>query len=354
MRTILKTVVSAIAVSLIAGCHNVQHKDGGMSEMVCKFTDLDSIPIRSFELVGQLEAKSQFGMPTEIRLVNPETLAILDSRAGRQVKLYNLKSDEMAAVLPHGHGPGEMIAACSMSVRDGKVYVGGINDNKICIIDSVDSDAPVVRQVCTADFAFLNILPVEEDKLLTLPLVPERIRFFELDVSNGTKKECGSFPVDDANANNAVFQADLTISPDHKTIVAVNRSWGVIEILNADDCSASAVIRCPDEIQPKLKKIETPNGTRYVQTPMGIALAGVSAAEHGFYTGYVGSRMDKPETEDRRISKVIYFNYDGSGGKFYSLPTEVSSFCIDHDTNTLYGLVCSKDGNVSVVSCHLP
>lgn len=347
MKSLIKMMVPVI---LITGCHHEKHDDAIPSETVYQLTDLDSVNIESFELIKKFDATGQFGIPSEIRLVNPETLAILDNRSNRQIKIFNIKSGQITEVLAHGHGPNEMIAACSISVFDDKIYVGGINDNKICVIDSVDFDSPVIRQIYTADFAFLNILPIDNDRFLMLPLVPERIRYFELDISESSKKTVGSFPIVDSNANNAVFQADLALSPNHETIVAVNRSWGTIEIISSKDYSTQTIIRCPNEIQPSLKKVTTPNGTQYIQTPMGISLVNVCATDKGFFTGYVGSYMDKPETADKRISKILYFNYDGSDGKSYNLPTEITSFCIDPNDNKLYGLVYTPDGTVSIMS----
>lgn len=353
MTFLQKIMIPVIIIFIITGCRNINDNADRTFEKVFKLADLDSLCVDSFEVIKQFEVPNQFGLPSEIRFVNSETLAILDNRANRQIKIFNLKSGQMSEVLAHGHGPNEMIAVCSMSVLDDKIYVGGTNDNKICIIDSVGFDSPIVKQSYTADFAFLNILPIDTNKILMLPLVPECIRYFELNISNGSKQAFGSFPVADSNANNAVFQADLAFSSENGIIVAVNRSWGVIEILNADDYSTQTIIRCPDEIHPTLKKVTVPDGVQYVQSPMGIALVNVCTTDKGFFVGYVGSYMDKPETLDRRISKIFYFNYDGSGGKSYSLPTELTSFCVDPHNNKLYGLECSSDGKVSILSTEL-
>lgn len=354
MKFFFKFVCSAITVLMVAGCHKSVCTASEPSVRDYKFSDLDSLAIESLTTVGHFGDSCNFAIPTGIKLIDSKSLVILDSRAERQIKILDLESGKVSEMLPHGHGPEEIISAISLSSFDNKIYVGGANENKICIIDSLQSDSPSIRTFFTTDFPFLNILPLDTQKILTLPVLQDNTRFIELDILKNSKTSVGNFPIDNPDANNAVFQADLALTPDGKKIIAVDRSWGIVEIIGADDFSIQNIIRCPGEIQPTIEKVTTQIGTQYVQNPMGIVLANVSTDDSGFYTGYIGSRVDKPETLQRNISKILYFNYDGSGGKVYTLPSELTSFCVDPVDKRLYGLNLSPEGKISVVSTLLP
>lgn len=249
--------------------------------------------------------------------------------------------------------PDEMLHVNTIGIRNGAIDVAGDFDNKTGVIERDADGRYAFRNTGKTDYPFVRHLAVDDNVSISMPATPDSIRFIRTDASICRNDTFRVFPISDPNANNAVFQADACISADRKKLITVNRSWGIVEMHDLSSMQPTAIAQGPVKVDSRIEVDDTPYGTRIMQKPMHIVLAGVSAFDDGFFTGYVGACSDNPESMRHGILRLIRFDNHGNPERYYILPCELITFAVSNDGNTLYGFKYGDNGSLELVSTHI-
>ncbi len=345
---IILPVISVLSVS----CYGLSKDHDYFAGM--KICDLDSIPNIHVDSLETMDIDVDgIGVPRTLIMVDNERLAFLDRDAKAQVKLLDLKSGRINSAVSIGEGPDEILNITSMILKENNLWLGGIYDKKIGKID-LSSESLPLEILGTTKEMFQYLVPIDTIKFLTSPLTINNERFHITNLKSKETKTAGKFPIVDTNANNAVFQGEASLSPDGKVIIIVDKSWGIVELLDAGNLSVRSLTYGPDKIESVINVIESAQGTRFKQSPLYLVLAGISAADDSFFVGYIGGSSKNWDTMSKGISRIIQYNYDGDAVKSYELPEEIVRFAVDRTGTTLYGIRESlKDGNMQLVKCSL-
>lgn len=346
-------ISTAAALLLVWACSNCVHRPEATGCVDYTFQTLDSARIDTFGYPQINVEEMGIGMPVAMAMVGNNTIAVLDGRGEQQVKLISLDDGTCHSLVRVGEGPDEMLHVNTMSVRDSRIELAGDFDNKTGVIERESNGEYSFTPTGRKDNPFLRHIAISDNVSLFMPAVADSIRFVITDATTGKCDTIRKFPLDDPNANNAIFQADICLSSDGKSMMVINRSWGIAELYDTATFNQAAISQGPVKVTSKIEADETPFGTRLIQKPMHIVMAGLSAHDNGFYTGYIGACSDNPESMRHGISRLIGFDKDGMPQKYYVLPQEVITFTVTPDGKAMYGLMHDENGDLRLVTSPL-
>ncbi len=88
-------------------------------------------------------------------------------------------------------------------------------------------------------------------------------------VGHGLLPVSHKFPIVDTNANNAVFQGEASLSPDGSIVIIVDKSGGIVELLDAENLSFKSLTYGPDKVESVIDVTESAralvsNSRRYI------------------------------------------------------------------------------------------
>lgn len=348
-----KSSYKIIATAMLLVCMGCSEKSSEqVSEKRIDYT-WESLPAVDIDSLYAVDVDmNSIGMAAGLVMVDDNTIAVLDNRGENQVKIIDLANDTVYEFIHRGNGPDEMAYAASLSVVDDSVWVGGTFDNKIaCVARGANGyDSKVVTRL---EEPFIRVLPLKDGSIITVPATMDTVRFVHRDVVTGVSDSTFVFPVCDEHANNALFQGELALSPNGEHVVALSRSWGIVEVFDSKTMSRRSITQGPVKIDSKIEMQESPYGTRFMQTPMYIVLVGLSTGDDGFISGFVGANSDDPASMAKGITRLIKYDYDGMPQRYYNLPEEIRSFTTTTDSKTFYGVMHDENGGFKLVRAQL-
>lgn len=277
--------------------------------------------------------------PYNMVCVNSNRIAIRDKDHNSQIKIIDLDGKLVDKLIPIGEAPNEMLRVNSMSQYDGCIWFGSSFDNKFGRI-ILQKDSLELEVLGKTNYPFLYAIPHDDKglKIMTCPAIPDKKRFIITDLNSQISNTVGQFPLNCYDVNNAILQGEATLSADGSRVIALDKSWGIIEIYNNDDFSTISMTQGPDKVASRIVVKEQPTGIRYGQSPMYTVLSGLSVAKDVFYVGYKGFCEDQPETRGNGISRILKYDYQGKPLAYYQLPFHLLSFTTDSNGDMLYGI----------------
>lgn len=88
----------------------------------------------------------------------------------------------------------------------------------------------------------------------------------------------------------------------------------------------------------RLKDCRTkiPNGKYYQQDPMWFYYSCLSAGPKTFAVGYIGTKVEKDEDFEKKINRILEFDYSGKPLRSYNFSHDIEAFDIDYANRILY------------------
>lgn len=293
------------------------------------------------------------GDPHIIRVHPDGYLVVLDVRNTDQVAIIDLATGRIQTSVKHGRGPNEMISVRDITVRDGDIWLSGMSDQKILRL-AYDSQQRgfTPEPVCRTADQFLRAVPFTGDRILTLASASSENRFHLLGRDGVTRDTVGVFPAsghiaETAKPNNAIYQSDISVSPDGRHTAVVCRSLEYIDIYDAD-MNLTARMQGPQGIDPGIKVIGSDAGARFVQDPMWFVFNDVVSDNDGFAVGYIGISPKTDADFDAGINTILTFDWKGRPQKAYKLESDAVSFDIDRRNGRMYCLVNTPEPVIMV------
>lgn len=293
--------------------------------------------------------------PYNMVCINDNIIAIRDKDHKSQIKIINIDNHTIDGFVPIGEAPQEMLRVNSMTQFNGSIWLGSSFDNKFGRIN-IQEDSLFFEILGKTKDPFLYAIPLDKQgsNVMTCPAIPDKVRFLVTDLRTQKDKEVGKFPINNYEVNNAILQGEAALTPDGSRIVAIDKSWGIIEIYNTEDFSVISMTQGPDNVSSEIVVMEEPRGIRYFQNPMYTVLSGLSVAKDAFFVGYKGICYDNPEAKDNGISRIIKYDYQGKPLRQYKLPFHLLSFTANHNGDTLYGIQeDAESGDMKLIEINL-
>lgn len=282
------------------------------------------------------------GDPHMIRVHPDGSLVVLDVRNTEQIIIIDPETDRIATAIKHGRGPNEIMSVRDMNISDGDIWISGMSEQKILRLARAEGQKDFVpHAVCKTADQFLRAVPFTEGRILTLASASSGNRFHILDLQGITRDTVGSFPASgqaaDITPNNAIFQSDISVSPDGRHTAVACRSLEYIDIYDSD-MNLRRRLQGPMGIDPAIKTVNTPIGTRFVQDPMWFVFNDVVSDDKGFMVGYIGV---SPKTEadfDAGTNTILTFDWKGRPQTAYEFESDIVSFDLDRKNGKMYCL----------------
>lgn len=305
-------------------------------EVKLAFDKIDPIPIDTVEV----------SIPAMMVPLSGNRLAVLDEANEWQIKVVSLETGKVDLCLRHGNAPDEMSVVNNIINFGGFTWLTGA-DGKIGMLYDSPYGFPDVKVVKALNYRPLTMVPVGPNAVVTLP-IHKKIRFLRTNITDGKSDTCRSFPFRAPLLRNSVCHAQLGISPDGRNLVAVNGSWGIIEILDPTTLERRHNIGSPIPVESKVEAMNLGdlNGKAAYslsQRPMYNVYQDLVMADDGFYVGFVGKMVEDKAVAPGYLQMIVKFDYDGNPVCRISLPPEVRSFTVD-DSGRLY--MATRDGEI--------
>lgn len=318
--------------------HNSAVDEKGI--IAININDFEEIEID--QLSGKLVSDDvAFGNAAFIKVVNDSIIAVKLVRTPEQVVLYNLKSGKSQTAVATGKGPQEMLRVATMSVTpDGDLTLVGSSDKKVMTVKWSDNDnVAMTNHEFTLPVDALAGVSCKLGKVAILPTYYKNARALITGCNDSTLISLGSFPIvempDSIKANNAMFQSDIAYSFENDCVVISTKTWNFIEIINLTD-STSKILRGPDYIDSRIVERKIPNGKYYQQDPMWFYYSCLSAGPKTFAVGYIGTKVEKDEDFEKKINRILEFDYSGKPLRSYNFSHDIEAFDIDYANRILY------------------
>lgn len=282
------------------------------------------------------------GNPQIIRYHPDGYLVLLDRTDAGLVTVVDLKTNRVQYLIRRGRGPGEIMIVRDLTVRDGDIWISGLAEQKILKLTRPDGNREFEPQeVCTVAEQFMRAVPVVNGRFLTLAPASSQTRFHLLDSQGTPCDTVGSFPalgqLADATPNNAIFQSEITVSPDGEHIAAVCQSLEFIDIYDAD-MTLRRRLQGPQGIDPTVKSATTDMGVYLYLDPMYFIFSGAVSNDRQFMVGYIGVCVQSESDFGEQIGSVLSFDWKGRPQKAYEFESDIVSFDMDWKNNVMYCL----------------
>ena len=302
----------------------------------------------SFERIAVPDAAGTVYRNDSLLLGNPQTirfhpdgyLVLLDRTDDGQVTVIDLETDNVQHLIRRGRGLGEVMIVRDLVVRDGDIWISGLAEQKILKLTRPDGSREFEPQeVCTVAEQFMRAVPVANGRFLTLAPASSQTRFHLLDSQGTPCDTLGSFPalgqLAEVTPNNAIFQSEITVSPDGGHIAAVCQSLEFIDIYDAD-MTLIRRLQGPQGVDPSVKAIKTDMGVRYYQDPMYFIFSGAVSNDRQFMVGYIGVCVQSESDFGEQIGSVLSFDWKGRPQKAYEFESDIVSFDMDWKNHVMY------------------
>lgn len=305
-------------------------------EVKLAFDKIDPIPIDSIEV----------SVPSMMVPLSGNRLAVLDQGDEWQVKVVSLETGKVDLCLRNGSAPDEMSSVNNIINFGGFTWLTGA-DGKIGMLYDSPYGFVDTKVIKALNYRPLTMVPVAPNVVVTLP-IHKKIRYLRTNITDGKSDTCRSFPFRAPMLRNSVCRAQLGISPDGRNLVAVNGSWGIIEILDPTTLERLHNIGSPIEIDSKVEVMNLGdlNGSAAYslsQNPMYNVYQDLVMTGDGFYVGFVGKSVENKAGAPGYLQMIVKFDYDGNPVCRITLPPEVRSFTVD-DAGRLY--MAMRDGEI--------
>lgn len=318
------------------------------------FKDIPSYSLKKIKTVDLKSFDSDILSLDSLNILSPKSfisytpdVLVFSARDRKaQIKVLDLNSKSVKKLVPTGEGPEEILSVSSLALLDSNLWFGGVMDHRVGLID-MTKDTLKMTYKGALDKGFLYVVPLPDERILSAPLDGDDIRFQIYDKSNKPVETIVEFPIKDQNASNSVFQGAALLSPDKKSMVVLNKSWGLVEVYNAETLKRKGIMYGPDKIDSRIVRQEIPIGYQILQHPSYTPLVGLSVAEDGFFVGYAGAVMEGEgiEPNPNPILKLVKYNYNCKPVMVYNLPEPVKDFTTDKSGKILYCIKNSSDND---------
>lgn len=280
------------------------------------------------------------GNPQTIRFHPDGYLVLLDRTDDGQVTVIDLETDNVQHLIRRGRGPEEVMIVRDLVVHDGDIWISGLAERKILkLTRPAGSREFEAHAVCTVADQFMRAVPVADGRFLTLASPSSQTRFHLLDSQGAPCDTVGSFPalgqLAETTPSNAIFQSEITVSPDGGHIAAVCQSLEFIDIYDAD-MTLIRRLQGPQGIDPSVKTIKTPVGVSSYLDPMYFIFSGAVSNDRQFMVGYIGVCVQNESDFGEQVGSVLSFDWKGRPQKAYDFESDIVSFDMDWKNNVMY------------------
>lgn len=335
------TYSNVLFVSLLLLCSCSVNKSY-VEDGVIKYSLNDFKSVKINNNAGTLVSDDvSFGRSAFIKAVNDSIIAVKLTRSPEQVILHNLNSGKNQTAVITGKGPLEMLRVATMSITaDGDLMLVGSRDKKVMRTHWNDSDTiGMTKFECFLPEDVMNGVSANSGKVIGIPFFLDNTRAIITTPNDSSYITFGSFPSiempDSVKANNSIFQSDIAYSYKNNCAILTNKSWNIIELYNLEN-GVSKTLVGPDEINARIIEKKIPNGRYFQQDPFWIYFKCVSAGPDTFSVGYIGTKVKKEDDFEKKINRILEFDYSGKPLRCFSFDHDIDAFDIDYSNRIIY------------------
>lgn len=290
--------------------------------------------------------------PTEISYHKDGFLLISDRQKNKQLNVIDLVRNTCVDLVNKGRAENELISLWDVSVRDDDIYLSSMIENKVIKLkyDSEERSFTFDSSILLPN-QFMRCV-ANDSGFVTLASASSGERFSRYDDKGNYLDSFGTFPSEGIknykDANNGIFQSDISLSPDGVYMVSAYKTIDYIDIYC--DKVLKERLRGPKMYTGTINSIEVSEGRfMYSLFPMNFACKGVIADDSGFWVGFIGKELKKgeiPTPDMNQVSEIFHLDWNGNVLETYELETPVDAFTIDHETATMYCVINSPEPHI--------
>ena len=277
--------------------------------------------------------------PMHLRLAENGSIAIADIAQTQGMLLtFDQNTGRTKYAVTKGRGPEEMLTIFQLASKDSSLWV------------SCPSDRRVVRLSCNScetfemkDY-FFKILPFRDSLFVALSGGFTGNRLDLRNPSGETLETFGTFPKlknsPKLPPDNALFQSDITVSPDSRHIAVMCFDFEYVDIYDSS-LNLTHRLSGPEGYEQEATLRNDSGYSAYVVNPGKAIFSNIVSDDNQLAVGYIGQKDG--DTGYNRISTILVFDWDGNPLKSYNLDMDLMSFDIDWENDILYGLVADDE-----------
>jgi len=329
----MKTIPSLILLTLCIGCTQNKVAD------TIYFTYKDfGQPI---ELKGEILDTENLWKPSRIYFSDSVFVAIDNLYGDYFVPIYSKDINLIAENVPKGIGPNESINCWTLQINADYIWAFDMQTQKITAYpkeDFLTTTNVVPYKTVTFNDATVGIVSLS-NKTFVASCLTDTENLLSVYDYNGVKNNAIKSPypplkVEEADRinNKRLFENRILYNEKNNRIVVLYVYTDLIEIYD-ENLNLLSRIYGPDHFMPELGLrgtfVHTVRGkTKFAYNPGYLTSNEIWALYYGV----------SPEPEMEYPRRLFVFDYNGKPLRSYHLEYPISSFCIDEDTHTLYGL----------------
>jgi len=342
-------IVIVLIVSLVFSCSNSM--PDGVTFTEESFSE-------SFHLMDGRIYKNDslfIGNPRWIRFHPDSFLILQDMGTPKLVKIIDLKNNKIQEVIPKGKGPGEMIVAWGIEIRNKDLYVFcGQLRKVIKLTPDINRKFQVKEEFSLDEKLARGFYPLKNNIILCTSHIGDDKRLIFLDNSGKVIKKIGDYPPlfksNGIKSDNDIFASYITASPDGNKFVLACTSTDVLEIYDTDKGLVKR-FQGPVGIQLTVSNRNIGIGTMKHLEPWYATYSMMAANKNEFWAGYIGFKKEKdtqPSIAELSPRQIFCFDWNGNPLRRIEFDNPFRSFDVDWPGKKLFSLVW-KDENPEIV-----